>query len=104
MIQSTRRPTHIEVSTPAPGDGEEISEQRAKQGSRGRHILIVLTVSISLVVIAFIASFVFNARPGIRDEGAAVVHDPATAPIAETFETPPPQPKIPQPERTAPAG
>ena len=64
MIQSTRRPTHIEVSTPAPGDGEEISERRAKQGTRGLHMLIVLSVSIALVVIAFVGTYALHWRLG----------------------------------------
>jgi hypothetical protein len=65
MASMSRRPTHIEVSTPAPGDGEEISETHAKQGRRGLHILTVLTVSLILVVIAFVGVFLTNSRPSL---------------------------------------
>ena len=74
MIQSSR-PTHIEVSTPAPGDGEEISERRAKQGTRGRHILIVLSVSIALVVIAFIGAYALNGRPSVGSETGTAANE-----------------------------
>jgi hypothetical protein len=88
MASIERRPTHIEVSTPAPGDGEEISETNAKQGRRGLHILTVLTVSLALVVVAFVAAFVMNSRPSLGARGQT-----ASAERSQQFsapETPPP--------------
>jgi len=81
MVQTPRRPTHIEVSTPAPGDGQEISASSAKQGTRGLHILIVLTASLTLVVMAFIAAFAFNGRPSVGERAgrAAVVAEGFTS-------------------------
>ena len=96
MAQS-QRPTHIEVSSPAPGDGEEIGERQAKQGNRGRHILIVLTTSLALVVLAFIGAFAFNGRPSMPEGGQVTVGEGTAAPNADksfsaTPKTPTPAP------------
>ncbi|MEO6340848.1 MAG: hypothetical protein ABIO39_12460 [Caulobacteraceae bacterium] len=79
-------PTHIEVSTPAPGDGQEIGERDAKQANRGRHIFIVLTTSLVLVVLAFIGAFAFNARPSVGDKGQATVSEATANPVAASRE------------------
>ena len=92
MASIQRRPTHIEVSTPAPGDGEEISESSAKQGRRGLHILTVLAVSLVLVVIAFIAAFVTNSRPSMGANNAT-----AREARAEMFNAPEPPPPMSRP-------
>lgn len=95
-------PTHIEVSTPAPGDGQEIGERQAKQGNRGRHIFIVLTASLVLVVLAFLGSFAFNARPSMREGGQVTVSEKTADPnAAQSFNLPEPAPKIPTPEQAA---
>lgn len=92
MANTSRRPTHIEVSTPAPGDGEEISETAAKQGRRGLHILTVLTVSLILVVIAFVSAFVLNGRPSVG--GAAAT---ASSERSQMFSAPEPPPPMSRP-------
>jgi hypothetical protein len=92
MANIQRRPTHIEVSTPAPGDGEEISESRAKQGRRGLHILTVLTVSLALVVVAFVAAFVLNSRPSMGGQAAT-----ASAQRSQMFNAPEPPPPMSRP-------
>ena len=97
-----QHPTHIEVSTPAPGDGQDIGERQAKQGNRGRHIFIVLTTSLVLVVLAFLASFAFNARPSMREGGQVTIGDSTANPnAAKSFNTPEPAPKIPTHEQAA---
>jgi len=101
MAQS-QHPTHIEVSNPAPGDGQDIGERQAKQGNRGRHIVIVLTASLALVVLAFLASFALNARPSMREGGQVTVGDHSINPnAAKSFNAPEPAPKIPTPEQSA---
>jgi hypothetical protein len=91
MANNPRRPTHIQVSTPAPGDGEEISETRAKQGRRGRHVMMVLTVSLVLVVIAFIGAFLTNSRPSFGER------ETANASSAQLFNAPEPPPPMSRP-------
>ncbi len=87
------RPTHIEVSTPAPGDGEAIGELQAKQGNRGRHIFLVLMASLVLVVLAFLGSFAFNARPSMREGGQVTVGAETANPnAARSFDAPAPAP------------
>ena len=96
-------PTHIEVSTPAPGDGQDIDERDAKQGNRGRHIFIVLTASLVLVVLAFLGSFAFNARPSIREGGQVTVGEGTANPsAAKSFNAPAPTTATPEPATTPP--
>jgi hypothetical protein len=91
MANNPRRPTHIEVSTPAPGDGEEISEARAKQGLRGRHVVMILTVSLVLVVAAFVGAFLANGRPSFGQR------ETANATSAQMFNAPEPPPPMSRP-------
>ena len=86
------QPTHIEVSTPAPGDGQDIDERDAKQGNRGRHVFIVLATSLVLVVLAFLGAFAFNGRPAIKQGGQATVSEAAANPdAAKSFDAPAPK-------------
>lgn len=47
------------------GQGEVTTETRAKQGRGGRHMMVVMGVSLALVVVAF-AVIYFVAGPGLQ--------------------------------------
>ncbi len=63
----------------------DLGTTQARQGRRGRHALVILTVSLALVVLAFLAVFLghfdnFSGRHGNRE---------APAEVARTFDEQP---------------
>ena len=45
------------------GDGQVVAETMAKQGLRGRHMMVVLSVSIVLAAVLLMVIWAFNAGP-----------------------------------------
>ncbi|MBU1323847.1 MAG: hypothetical protein KJ676_01240 [Alphaproteobacteria bacterium] len=97
---------HTQPDPEQRGDGEVISETRAKGGRGGMHVLTILVVSATLVAIAF-AVIYFVASPGLeraeeRTEAASTSME-AAQPLPERPTTTLPtevQPRTPD----APAG
>jgi len=52
------KPPHGPVN--AAGDGQVVPETRAKQGGRGRHMMLVLGVSVALVAVVMIGVLGFS--------------------------------------------
>jgi hypothetical protein len=74
----------------SPGDhSPSLPETKARQGSWGRPVFWVLTVSLALAIIAMIGVWAWHG-----ERLAAVQHN-ARAPASEVarFSTPPPQPR-----------
>ena len=76
----------------AAGDGVDITAPRARQAYKGRRILWILLASLAAVIIAFFIAYATNpTNPVASKEGSGHV----TAPPAQTFNAPAPQPKNP---------
>jgi len=52
------KPLHGPVN--AAGDGQVVPETRAKQGGRGRHMMVVLGVSVALAAVVMIGIWGFS--------------------------------------------
>ena len=67
----------------------DLNVTEARQGRRGRHVLMILIISLGLVIIAFAAIWFMNAgRLGAVDGSKE-----AEAPAAAVFNAPEPAPK-----------
>jgi hypothetical protein len=62
------KPLHGPVN--AAGDGQVIHEARAKQGGRGRHMMVVLGVSVALAAVVMISIWGFSSGPLSRAQHA----------------------------------
>jgi hypothetical protein len=91
------------MSEPAPGHVEEHAPEldvtHARQGRRGRHAFMILICSLGLVLIAFVAVFVFNYGnlAGLRGNREA---EPQVAKSVDTA----PQPAKQTPEQPSSGG
>ncbi|HEV2081332.1 MAG TPA: hypothetical protein VGR32_02650 [Brevundimonas sp.] len=91
------------------GDGQVISDVRAKSGRGGMHVLTILVVSATLVAIAFALIYMFTAGPMGRAEQrteAAATSAESAQPLPERPTTTLPsdvQPRTPDPA-TSPTG
>lgn len=100
------RPTHIEVSTPAPGDGETITIEDARGATSGKRILAVLAISLGAAVIGLGAYWAINA-PKLQTADASsggVTGQLVTDSAAKTFNAPAPIANPPSTIATEPRG
>jgi hypothetical protein len=77
-------------SNPA-GDGVDISARRARGALFGRHVFVVLIVSLVLVVVAFAVAFMTNSTTPVSKSGGQV-EQPS---VVQQFHEPEPAPKQP---------
>ena len=84
-MATSERPTHIEVSTPAPGDGETVSVEDARQANPGKRILMILVISLGAAILVLGAYWGVNA-PKLHDADvrAGIDHGPVAAAPAST--------------------
>jgi flagellar basal body-associated protein FliL len=87
-VTPTPIPTHPPVND--AGDGQVISERQAKQGNRGRHMFVVLGVSVALAVVAMFGIWGLHAP---KMNAAAHASGASKAAAAQTFDAGPSQPK-----------
>lgn len=67
----------------------DLNETDARQGRRGRHVLMILVVSLGLIVVIYGIIWLMNAGPLSNKHGSAQA-DPAAA---ATYSAPAPAPK-----------
>ena len=72
------------------GDGQVISERQVKQGGRGKHMFVVLAVSIVLAIVVMFGIWSLHAP---KMNAAAHQSGASKAAAAQTFDTGPSQPK-----------
>jgi hypothetical protein len=85
------------------GEGEVISETRAKQGRGGRHMMVVMGVSLVLVAVAFAVIYVV-AGPGLQraeNSTEAATTSPGAAQPLPGQPAPPPAGPPAQPARAS---
>jgi flagellar basal body-associated protein FliL len=85
-------PTPIRNAPPVndAGDGQVISERQVKQGSRGKHMFVVLAVSIVLAIVVMFGIWSLHAG---KMNDAAHASGASKAAASQTFDTGPSQPK-----------
>lgn len=69
--------------------GPDLNVTEARQGRRGRHVLIILIASLALVIIAFFAIYLSHADD-LKGQGG---QERAVDARSETFDAPEPAPK-----------
>ncbi len=72
------------------GDGQVIPERQAKQGNRGRHMFVVLAVSVVLAVIVMFG--IWSTQAG-KMNAAARASGASKAAASQSFDAGPSQPK-----------
>lgn len=75
------------------GDGVETTGNNAAQGRRGKHVFIILVVSLALVVVALFGVFFLNLGPLSTNQGAGGQSGTNNPNAAAQFHTAPPSPK-----------
>jgi hypothetical protein len=60
MSKTPRHDEPLHGPVNAAGDGQVVAETRAKQGGRGRHMMVVLGVSVALAAVVMIGIWGFN--------------------------------------------
>jgi hypothetical protein len=79
-----QHPTHIEVGTPSPGDGQTVSAADAMGGQKTGHMRWVLSISVVMAVVVMIAAFMVMVRHPDRGGlgGKGVNSAPASSTIS----------------------